>query len=235
MKQPLIFSLIDKAIYDYELIKEGDRLLIAASGGKDSTVLVEYFSNRLRRPDAGFTMETVHIETEITKPLNPELVKLFSTWNVEPVNVKVDVLGRLKPGHKMSCYWCSTQRRTELLRYAMDNGFNKIVLGHHQDDILETLLMNMLEKAELCTMPAVLNYEKYPVTIIRPLCYVLEDQIREHAKEEGFISETCTCEFFANGFRKQTRSRLEALTDGDPIKKNHLFNALKNIKPEYLP
>lgn len=235
MSQPLIFSLIDKAIFDYDLIKNGDKILIAASGGKDSTVLVEYFSNRLRRPTCNFSIEIVHIETEITKPINPELASLFSSWNVEAKNVKVDVLGRLKEGHKMSCYWCSTQRRTELLNYAIQHGFNKIALGHHMDDILETLLMNMLEKAELTTMPPILNYEKYPVSIIRPLCYVQESTIIEHAKKSGYISETCTCDYFENGFRKQTRKLLEELTDGDSVKKEHLFNSLKNIDPTYLP
>lgn len=235
MSQPLIFSLIDKAVFDYELIKDGDKILIAASGGKDSTVLVEYFSNRIRRPDCNFSIEIVHIETEITKSINPCLSALFSKWNVEVKNVKVDVLGRLKMGHKMSCYWCSTQRRTELLNYAIKNGFNKIALGHHMDDMLETLLMNMLEKAELTTMPPLLEYEKYPVSIIRPLCYVQEATIVEHAQKSGYISETCTCEFLGNGFRKQTRSRLEALTEGDPVKKEHLFKSLKNIDKNYLP
>ena len=163
------------------------------------------------------------------------LSALFSKWNVEVKNVKVDVLGRLKMGHKMSCYWCSTQRRTELLNYAIKNGFNKIALGHHMDDMLETLLMNMLEKAELTTMPPLLEYEKYPVSIIRPLCYVQEATIVEHAQKSGYISETCTCEFVENGFRKQTRSRLEALTEGDPVKKEHLFKSLKNIDKNYLP
>lgn len=235
MGQGLVFSLIDKAIFDYRLINDGDKILIAASGGKDSSLLVEYFSNRNKRPDKNFSFEIVHIETEITKPINPELIKLFNSWNVEVKNIKVDVLKRLKDGHKMSCYWCSTQRRTELINYAVTNGFNKIALGHHMDDILETLLMNMLEKEELSTMPPFLEYEKYPVSIIRPLCYVQEQDIVEHAKKRGYISETCTCSYMQNSFRKKTRSRLEQLTDGDPVKKQHLFNSLKHIDPVYLP
>ncbi len=235
MGQPKIFSLIDKAIFDYELIKDGDRILIAASGGKDSSVLVEYFANRNRRPNCNFSLEVLHVETEITKPLNPQLSALFQSWNVEAKNIKVDVLGRLKSGFKMNCFWCSTQRRTELINYAVKNNFNKIALGHHLDDILETLLMNMLEKAELSTMPPILTYKKYPISIIRPLCYVQENTILEHAKNSGYINETCTCSFMENSFRKQIRQKIEMLTDGNSVKKEHLFNSLKNIFPEYLP
>lgn len=235
MSQPLLFSLIDKAIYDYNLISDNDRLLIAASGGKDSTSLVEYFANRARRPDCNFTFKAVHIETEITKPLNENLQKLFLTWNVEAENIKVDVISRLKPRRKMNCFWCSTQRRTELINYALSNNFNKIVLGHHMDDILETLLMNMLEKAQLSTMPPFLQYEKYPFAIIRPLCYVQEKIIIEHAEKAGYISETCTCSFQENSMRKNARTKLEELTEGSSIKKTHLFNSLKNIFPDYLP
>lgn len=235
MKQPALFSIIDKAIYDYRLIEKGDKILIAASGGKDSTALVEYFANRLRRPNCEFQMKVVHIETEITKPLNEGLVNLFNKWGVVSENIKVDVLDRLKPGFKMNCYWCSTQRRTELIRYAIKEGYNKLVLGHHMDDVLETLLMNMINKAELTTMPAILKYQKYPVTIIRPLYYVQETIIIEHAKKAGYISDTCTCNYQENSYRKEARKKLEELTSGDYKKKSHLFNSLKNINSEYLP
>lgn len=235
MGQPLIFSLIDKAIFDYNLIKSKDRLLIAASGGKDSTVLAEYFSNRIKRKNCDFYVKAVHIETEITKPLSQELKETFSLWNMECENIKVDVLGRLKKDKKMNCFWCSTQRRTELIKYAIDNNYNKLVLGHHMDDILETLLMNMLEKGELSTMAPILNYKKYPLTIIRPLCYVTEDKIIEHAEKSGYISQVCTCTYQENSFRKEARKKLEFLTGGDPVKKQHMFDSLKNILTEYLP
>ena len=95
----------------------------------------------------------------------------------------------------MNGWWCSTQRRTELLRYAMANGYNKIALGHHMDDILETLLMNMIGRGELATMPPRLKYDKYPITIIRPLCFVTEARLIEHAKAGGYSGFTCTCNY----------------------------------------
>ena len=135
----------------------------------------------------------------------------------------------------MNCWWCSTQRRTELLQYAVRYHYNKIALGHHLDDVLETLLMNILYRGELSTMPPRLTYKKYPVTVIRPLCYAGVDLIREHAVRSGYNSVTCTCCYQDNSGRKEARARLEALTDGDPDKKARLFAALRHRESLYLP
>jgi len=235
MGQPLVFRLIDKAIFEYNLIEKDDRILTGASGGKDSTVLVEYFANRARRPDRNFSFTALHICSEITQPLCTELKGLFKSWNVDAVEKFVDILGRVKEGRKMNCWWCSTQRRSELLDYAIKNGFNKIALAHHLDDILETLLMNALEHGTLSTMPVKLNYEKYPIQIIRPMCYVPVDVVKEHVEKEGYASVTCTCDFQDNSGRKAARAKLNLLTDCKNETKQRLFQALKNIQPEYLP
>lgn len=236
MSQPKLFSLIDKAVYDYKLIEKGDRILIGASGGKDSTALVEYFANRLKRKTDDFSFTAIHIETDFEGcTMSPRLREQFKTWNVDAVNYFVDVQNRIKEGHKMNCYWCSTQRRNELISYALKNGYNKIALGHHLDDILETLLMNMLFKAKLFTMPPRLDYKKYPLTIIRPLCYADVETIKEHASNAGYISTTCTCMYQDNSGRKDARARLQALTNGDRRLKEKLFESLRNINTEYLP
>ena len=236
MPQPKLFSIIDKAIFDYKMIEPGDRILIGASGGKDSTALVEYFSNRAKRKDADFTFTAIHIETDFEAcTMNPRLRQQLKEWNVDTLNYFVDVENRVKEGFKMSCYWCSQQRRNELVHFAVKHGYNKLALGHHLDDILETLLMNMLTKAELSTMPPRLDYKKYQLSLIRPLCYADVETIKEHAKEAGYISTTCTCMYQDNSGRKDARARLEALTHGDRHAKEKMLNSLKNINKEYLP
>ena len=119
MAQPKLFSIIDKAVFDYKLIEEGDRILLGASGGKDSTALIEYFAARKKQNRENFDFACLHVETEIGSPLSKGLLDLFHKWDVEPIIIKVDVLGRLKPGKSMNCWWCSTQRRTELNNYAI--------------------------------------------------------------------------------------------------------------------
>ena len=235
MPQPLLFRLIDKAVFEYNMIENGDRILVGASGGKDSTALVEYFATRSRRPSCGFGFTAIHIRTEITPPFTSDQTELFRSWNVEPVTLEAGILSRLKAGRKMNCWWCATQRRTELLEYAISHNYNKLALGHHLDDILETLLMNMLYKGELSTMPPRLRYDKYPVTVIRPLCFVPVELVKKHAEECGYMSTTCSCTYQDNSGRKEARRRLTALTDGDLTKKERLFAALRNIDREYLP
>jgi len=242
MQHDTLTALIDKAIFDYHLIQDGDRIVVGASGGKDSSLLVEYLADRMKRfsghcaaNEPRFTFTAVNIQTELGECFSESLVKQFADWGVVPVIQKIEVLSRLKQGRAMNCYWCSTQRRKELLEYAITNHYNKIALGHHLDDILETLIMNQIERGELSTMPVTLKYEKYPVTIIRPLCYVPVDMITRFAEQEGWKSSTCTCTYQDNSGRRDARKKLEVLTDGEYAKKMRLFNSLKNIQPHYLP
>lgn len=235
MKKSLLFSLIDKAIYDYKMISPYDKILIAASGGKDSTALVEYMAQRRKRPDENFSFTAMHIASEFGGKLPEKILKLMQSWGVEPLEIEINVESRLKEGRKMSCYWCSTQRRSELLHAAFERGFTSIMLGHHMDDVLETLIMNALGKGEFSTMPAVLEYQKYPVKIIRPLYYARERIIIEHAERNGYFGFTCTCNLQLNSERKKARKTLDELCEGDENKKEKLFWSLKNMKKEYLP
>jgi len=153
-----------------------------------------------------------------------------------PLVVKdVAVEGRLKPGRRMNCYWCSTQRRTELIRYAMAEGFTAVALGHHLDDVLETLFMNMMRKGELSTMPPVVEYRKYPLRIIRPLYLVEEKQVVELATKLGFVASTCTCGYNDHSERDRTRERIEALTGGSSDVKRNILESLRHVNAEYLP
>jgi len=234
-KQPRLSSLIDKACFDYNLIEKGDRILIGASGGKDSTALIKYFSDRAKRLDCNFEYKALFIKSDFAPDFPAGIADLFGQWSVSFEQLNVNVLERVKPGQKMNCWWCSTQRRTELLNYAIANGYNKIALGHHMDDILETLIMNMLNKGELASMPPKLKYDNFPVTVIRPLCYVSEARLIEEAKAGGYAGYTCTCDYQDNSGRKEARAKLEALTDGDEAKKERLFASMRNIQPLYLP
>lgn len=235
-----IEKAIAKAIYDYQLIEEGDRILIGASGGKDSTTLSWALARRLRWEGPRFELKALRIRTDVPGGGMPQeaeraLESLYAEWGIPLETVDVPVIGRLKPGKEMNCYWCATQRRTELMHHALDHGYNKIALGHHLDDILTTLLMNMVNKGELSTMVPKLRYRKFPVTVIRPLALVPEESIRRFAASQGWLNVTCSCAYGAEGERKEFQRRLEVLTGGELDAKLRMFHSLCRVNPEYLP
>lgn len=234
MANPKLFRLIDKAVLEYSMIKPNDKILLAASGGKDSTALAEYLAFRKKRTN--FSLKALHISTELENADIEILKKLYEHFGIELEIKEIKILERLKTGKKMNCWWCSSQRRAELLNYALEGGFNKIAFGHHLDDILETALMNIFTKARLFSMPPILQLNKFPVTVIRPLTFADIPTIQSHVKQQGYASATCTCDYQSNSHRKIARSQLAKLTDNKYALKLKLFTALKkeNIILEYL-
>ena len=136
----------------------------------------------------------------------------------------------------MNCYWCSTQRRMELIRYAGENGYNKIALGHHMDDILETFFMNMIYKSELSTMLPKLKYDKYPYTVIRPLAYVKESEIIDFSRKIGILDAAGTCSYGTTSHRLDVRRIIDemAAQEGSHIKDN-IFEAMSHPIHRYMP
>jgi tRNA(Ile)-lysidine synthase TilS/MesJ len=227
-----VAKLVEVALRRYGMIEEGDRILIAASGGKDSTALAYDLAMKRKWWPVRYELQALHITTEFTGKSPAE--ELMRSWDIPYGNIEVPVLGRLKPGRKMNCYWCSTQRRTELIRYAMDRGFNKIALGHHLDDIVETLLMNMLYKGQISGMLPVVKYDKYPIQVIRPLACCEERQIIEFAEEKGFRSVTCSCGYGEESKRREVRARIRELTGGSSELKRNLFESMSHVNVDYL-
>lgn len=225
-----------KALKTWNLVKPGERVLIGASGGKDSAVMARALALMKKQGRLDAELVGLHIRNDFTpNELSERLAVEYEGWGIPLVVKDVAVEGRLKPGRKMNCYWCSTQRRTELIRYAMAEGFSAVALGHHLDDVLETLFMNMMRKGELSTMPPVVNYRKYPLRVIRPLYLVEEKQIVELATSLGLIASTCTCGYNDHSARDSTRERIEALTSGSSDIKRNILESLRHVNAEYLP
>jgi tRNA 2-thiocytidine biosynthesis protein TtcA len=234
--EQVVDGLIVKALKTWNLIKPGERILIGASGGKDSAVMARALALMKKQGRLDAELVGLHIRNDFTPDaLSSRLAAEYESWGVPLVVLDVAVEGRLKPGRKLNCYWCSTQRRTELIRYAMAEGFSAVALGHHLDDVLETLFMNMMRKGELSTMPPVVKYHKYPLRIIRPLYLVEEKQVVELATKLGFVSATCTCGYDDHSERDRTRGRIEALTGGSSDVKRNILESLRHVNAEYLP
>jgi tRNA 2-thiocytidine biosynthesis protein TtcA len=227
----VVLKLTAKAVLERRLIEEGDRILIGVSGGKDSYVLAWALSNLKRAVKVNYELKALHITSDFDDKCDKnELSGRLSEWGIAFADIFVPVTERLKEGRKMNCYWCSTQRRTELIKYALENGFNKIALGHHLDDIIETFFMNMMQKGDMSTMPMYLAYRKYPLVLIRPLGYLDERQIIACADEQKLLSVTCSCSFGMNSARKKMRSRIAAFTSNSQGIKRRILAALSSGK-----
>jgi len=225
----IVQKLTAKAVMERGLIREGDKVLVAVSGGKDSSVMAWALSVLKRALKMDYSLAALHISSDFCVCCKKSvLAARLEEWGIPFTDLSVPVIGRLKEGRKMNCYWCSTQRRTELIKYALENGFNKIALGHHLDDIIETFFMNMTGKGTLSTMPMYLAYRKYPLCLIRPLGYLEERQIIACAAEQDILKAACTCPFGVNSRRRDIRQRIAAFTGNSASVKRRILASLSS-------
>jgi tRNA 2-thiocytidine biosynthesis protein TtcA len=212
------------------------RLLVAVSGGKDSMTLLYTLPRVKKALSLDLDVKALHIRPDFDGcPKDGNMERLLRSWGFDYEILDVAVKARLKPGRSMNCYWCSTQRRTELLRHAEEHGFDAIALGHHMDDMIETLLMNMAYKGEISSMLPVMQYDRYPQKILRPLAYVKEEEIERFVDRLGISSYACTCPYGSDSQRSVIRDIVEDLAGTAPSVKENLFKAMGNVNPRYLP
>jgi len=226
----IIRRITAKTVLEQKLIENNDRILIAASGGKDSSIMAWALSSIRRMLKVEYQLAALHISSDFcTCCKKSALEEKLASWDIPYTDLFIPVISRLKPGKKMNCYWCSSQRRMELLKYAVQNGFNKIALGHHLDDIIETFFMNLCAKGKLLSMPIKMVYDKFPVTLIRPLAFLEERQIIRCADELGILKAACTCPFGKNSLRLDIRKKISALSGNSGAVKRRILSATIDI------
>jgi tRNA 2-thiocytidine biosynthesis protein TtcA len=144
------------------------------------------------------------------------------------------VVARLEPGEETSCFFCAMQRRMALLRIAKEHGCGKVAYGHHLDDVIETLLINMLFKAEISTMPVRLELDDHEIVIVRPLARVKEAEIKRYARRFGIEQAGPACPLGLDGRRQRIKQLIDELAREDPRIRDNLAASLGRIKEGYL-
>ena len=221
-----------KAFAAYQLLEDDDHILVGLSGGKDSLLLTELLAKRARIQHPHFQVEAVHVrmenihyETDTTylqqfcDELGVTLHLLTTSFEEAPSSSQF----KKKP----PCFLCSWNRRKQLFNLAQNLGCNKIALGHHQDDLLHTALMNLLYQGRFGTMPARLRMKKMSLQIIRPLCLVPEKLIREYAVLSGYQKLVKLCPYEQDTNRTTARHLFERAEQDNPEVRFSLWNALE--------
>ena len=228
---------VTRAILEYGLIDENDRVLVALSGGKDSLALAWNLAAKSRGFPISFTVEALHLVTGFADPMQPRiLVDLLSDWGMTLNILDHSAVHEAAAGNPPSCYGCARERRRQLLEYAAREGFNKVALGHHLDDSLRTLLMNMSWNGELAAMPPLLRgAHREDPSIIRPLILLQESVVARLVHTEGWPVESCRCPWAGETRRREAEATLGVLTGGSARRKLNIWKALSRVKTDLLP
>ena len=231
-----IRSLMGKAIHHYGLIQEGDRILVGVSGGKDSLTLLTLLSERAKRVPIHYELLAVHVDLGFETGGADMLKEFFEAkkiaYHIEPT--RIAELANGPDNRENPCFLCSWERRKRVFSLAERFGCNKVAFGHHKDDIIETLLLNIFYSAEISTMLPVQPLFHGKITLIRPLALLEERKIERFAKEMGLPYFPCGCPASGRSKRRRVKELICALEKENCRVKGNIFRALSNIKLDYM-
>ena len=225
-----------KAMATYHLIEDDDRILVGLSGGKDSLLLAELLANRAKIDHPRFSVEALHVRMEniqyetdtsyLQQFCDEQGVKLHLRTTRFEIGEETVNDARDARRQKQPCFLCSWMRRKEMFNLAQELGCNKIALGHHQDDMLHTALMNLTFQGRFDTMPARLKMHKMPLTIIRPLCLIEEADIKAYAEMKGYQKQKKICPYETNSYRTDIKRLYDEIEQINPEARYSIWRAL---------
>ncbi|MBN2333464.1 MAG: phosphoadenosine phosphosulfate reductase family protein [Deltaproteobacteria bacterium] len=230
---------VGKALADYAMTADGDRLMVAVSGGKDSLALLHILETRKQWIPVTYYLEPVFVslgEPEDQQRLTV-LETIVSSLNLHLQVVKTDIGYRLRhePLTEHVCFHCSRWKRQALFNHAREQGISKIVFGHHRDDILETALLNLFYGSNFSTMVPHQRLFNNAVSLIRPLAYLDETDVIAYCVHHNLPANQPPCPLSGdNQKRMLVRDLLKRLQADNPRVKDSIFHALGNVRRDYL-
>ncbi len=228
-----------KAIVDYDMIEDGDRIMVGLSGGKDSWALLQVLDVLRQRAPITFSLVAVNVDSGYKEYKHDLIARTCEAngweYRIERTTIG-EVIDDILDSNDTPCSLCARLRRGVLYRMAKEVDATKIALGHHADDFIETLLLNLLFAGALKAMPAKLVSDDGAHVVIRPLVYVGEDEARAYAKERELPIVGCCCPACGDlGLQRQrTKRMLMELEREHPGVKQSMLKALANVAPRHL-
>ena len=237
LKAKFFRQKIGKAIKDYGMIKNNDKVLVCLSGGKDSFVLFKALSDKSLMHALNYRLMACHIESDLIMDAGKS--RLNNVKELLEASGVSYAIGMSRPKEKnkrdkISCFWCSWNRRKAIFEIAHKNNCNKIALGHHMDDVVETTLLNMFFNGEISTMNP--NQEMFDgkFAIIRPLCYVKESEIDSYAVALNHKKTDACCSNMNTSKRKYIKRIIADISRVHPKIKTNIFGSTARIRKDYL-
>jgi tRNA 2-thiocytidine biosynthesis protein TtcA len=229
---------VGQAIADYRMIEEGDRVMVCLSGGKDSYTLLDILRQLQAKAPVHFELHAVHLDQK-----QPDYDAAILPRYLESIGMPFTVLEqdtysvvkRVVPEGKTMCGLCSRLRRGSLYSFAEREGFTRIALGHHRDDIVETMFLNLFYHSKLSAMPPKLKSDDGKHILIRPLAYCAEDDIAAYAAWQGYPIMPCNlCGSQETLQRKAIKAMLMEWERKTPGRVDNVFRALADVRPSQL-
>jgi tRNA 2-thiocytidine biosynthesis protein TtcA len=227
---------ISKAIHDYDMIANGDRIALGLSGGHDSLTLLWMLKERIRRIPIRYEIVPIYIDPGFEGGFGDLLKDCCSQWGIElrVEETRHGILAHSSENRENPCFLCSHLRRKRLFEIADELGCRKLALGHNKDDLIETLFLNICYAGEICTMVPSQIFFQGKFTVIRPLAFVDETIIRKFARENRFPVFINPCPTSKTSKRKEIKDMLNRLYQGNNNVKGNIFRALSHVKTDYL-
>lgn len=229
---------LEKAVMDYGMIAAGDRILVGVSGGMDSMALLDLLNTPMLYVPP-FTVMAVHIDLGFDPDDGGGVIleRHLNAGGYDYVLERSEIgpLSHSEHNRKNPCFLCSRLRRKRIFEIAADKGCNKIAFAHHRDDIIETLLINLLYGREISTMVPDQTIFGGKMHIIRPLAYLREGLLKKYAKEQKFPVIENGCPTSRTSRRRYIKGLLDDLEKENPRVRDNIWKAMGHVKTDYLP
>ena len=234
-----IWSRFTAAINDYDLIQEGDKIAVCISGGKDSMLMAKLFQELKRHNKFPFDVEYIVMDPGYSEPNRKQIEENAKLLNVPVTIFESNIFESVLHIEKSPCYLCARMRRGHLYNQAKNMGCNKIALGHHYDDVIETILMGMLYGGQVQTMMPKLHSTNFEgMELIRPMYLVREDEIKRWRDYNGLTFLNCACKFTENcatkekenlSKRLEIKKMIKELKKTNPQVESNIFKSVENV------